>query len=565
MHSKVGMIVKHVSSSEEYGYFWRLIHMSMQTTKNRVTVAQWLKLKPYESMRQSDTYYVRMANELRFALGFEPLGLHLIQTLEAEQVNHLCCMYAAYLEDVVSGTGMWASFVRVNKRLHGHTLPFYEVDKDYYEDEINEADVRFLTWYFIALVKHDSVLQPQSALIRELSESMYAVLDHHWEQAPENPKLQSYYIPEEGTTDFYLVRQCMDHLLFGSYLLFPDASYAFSAELEEVLADDEMHAYMQEWFIETRARYDSSFRTSLHHLHARDWLIEMLGEQHELTPDLNAMGTRVFGHFTEEGEDEHCFHLRHAASGRIFQVLKYSIPNLPRKENEKYFHALGLVRWRGEWWFSGSSHSFPYTEEKAASLKNDPKEISALYQDEELSEQVMESIDIQRQAFRILSKGRDFIFITEQRLDAFTKALAEQTNALIDAKRKGSGGRLKSVAFEPDKHETAQAVANEDEVLSLYFGTKNIDFVRGLASAFPVDYNPYFRPELAKEHFGGLLFTEEGSAEVACHVLELARDKFSFLNEEPYLSTIHNLDFVLRFYKRENYAQRSGVVEVGGA
>lgn len=56
----------------------------------------------------------------------------------------------SYLEDLVSGSELWNSFVRKHTKLYDKPLPFY-VTEDYAEEEINNEDICFLIWYFMGL------------------------------------------------------------------------------------------------------------------------------------------------------------------------------------------------------------------------------------------------------------------------------------------------------------------------------------------------------------------------------------------------------------------------------
>lgn len=61
--------------------------------------------------------------------------------------DFLSVFLTSYLEDLVSGLGIWNAFIKENKKRTGRELPFVDLE-EYYTEEINPQDVAFLLWFY---------------------------------------------------------------------------------------------------------------------------------------------------------------------------------------------------------------------------------------------------------------------------------------------------------------------------------------------------------------------------------------------------------------------------------
>ena len=154
-------------------------------SKQVIYPKDWMEIHPYTAVKPSDSYFVALANRL--------YAVCIVDELPPLFRKKLCLYVAAYLEDVISGLGLWQSFVREHTRLYGKPLPFYPVSADYLTDEINEEDVRFLIWntWEKALYKH-TYINPEDERIRKQSAAFYRILEEAYEEAPENGLLENY-------------------------------------------------------------------------------------------------------------------------------------------------------------------------------------------------------------------------------------------------------------------------------------------------------------------------------------------------------------------------------------
>ncbi len=136
--------------------------------------------KPYIT----DNYYTKIANSLYEIIwkiddekdcGFEDC-----------EIEQFALASAAYFEDVVADLGIWRSFVTTCKDRFGKYLPFYELDEEYYTDEPNKCDIRFLLWKTKQECYNDRFINPENPTFEWLADAIYQKLDEEFESAPVN-------------------------------------------------------------------------------------------------------------------------------------------------------------------------------------------------------------------------------------------------------------------------------------------------------------------------------------------------------------------------------------------
>ena len=120
----------------------------------KIYIKDWLEIKPYDSIHQEDHYYLHLSNKVMEALHKGDLFKDYKKLFTAKVRIQLCCFLASYLEDLVSGSELWNSFVRKHTKLYDKPLPFY-VTEDYAEEEINNEDICFLIWYFMNTIQEE--------------------------------------------------------------------------------------------------------------------------------------------------------------------------------------------------------------------------------------------------------------------------------------------------------------------------------------------------------------------------------------------------------------------------
>ena len=183
-----------------------------------ITLQQWLSRQPYTQTTDSDRYYTQLANRVYDLVKISPLK----ERLTEEATKSLCCDVVGYFADILSGTGLWATFLSHHRSLYGRTLPFFPAE-NYYDGEVNREDLRVLFWYL--LCTHDSlheILSPLDNRLITTADTIYDLLESEYETAPDSPLLQEFCLPELNDTDDPESRyRFAEWLFWDSFLLGP--------------------------------------------------------------------------------------------------------------------------------------------------------------------------------------------------------------------------------------------------------------------------------------------------------------------------------------------------------
>ena len=117
---------------------------------------------------------------------------------EEKDARYFSLCLTAWFEDVISQVGIWTTFTAACKKRYGNWLPFYPLDENYYPDEINVEDIRFLLWHHIQFSSRDEgrIINPENPGIELIANELYCILDEIYETAPENERLWQFMHPK---------------------------------------------------------------------------------------------------------------------------------------------------------------------------------------------------------------------------------------------------------------------------------------------------------------------------------------------------------------------------------
>jgi len=203
--------------------------------KNKMSFNNDLFIRRHpEPVRDSEEikYYVNLADEL-YAL-WERSGYmkNVPDTLRQEAVIAV----TGYFEDIASDLGLWRSFIRLNRKFYGNTLPFYHTPEDYIDFELNPIDVRFLLWYVLSIFPGGNMKRPDpmDSDLARLSDDIAFILDECYEEAPPLDELFSTRdLDFHAEEDADRIMTLGSWLYWKSYLLYP----ALEANLPYILQD----------------------------------------------------------------------------------------------------------------------------------------------------------------------------------------------------------------------------------------------------------------------------------------------------------------------------------------
>ena len=184
----------------------------------------------------SDLYYYNVANRLAQIIKDE----NLLDGWSEALHKTLALGLTGYLQDILTDSGIWRSFIEEHNRMYGSYLPFYATGDEYVPYELNEADVRFLVWYSLSLNDDERrVWNPMDSAILSASQRLHEYLDEVYEDQ-DAPMPDNYYIwrglevknPEETDQIFHF-----GHWLFmHCYLMTP----AFAMTLAQIMSEPDI-------------------------------------------------------------------------------------------------------------------------------------------------------------------------------------------------------------------------------------------------------------------------------------------------------------------------------------
>lgn len=319
------------------------ISTSRLNMRNKIYIKLWLSLKPYKNPTVTDSYYLKLSNEIKDCfIGAQ--SLLFLRFIKPKHIDLLACFLTSWFEDVISGIGIWEAFTDMHKQNYGKVLPFYDTD-DYIEGEINEQDVAFLIWYFLNTMQQKQFVSPYSDFITNAASEVMEIMEEKYEYAPENNYLKSFYQLDENETNFYVGRELIDTLLFKSWLFYPDTLQELLESEKEIIEESEDHQNLLSFLNDNRDRLIQTAHTRLMALKGKEWAAKIVGDDHPLNSAFNKMSERVQGLFFYKGQNNDVIFLEHVATGKKFEMIQKSFDHSHELINTDTIVFIGLVQY----------------------------------------------------------------------------------------------------------------------------------------------------------------------------------------------------------------------------
>ena len=501
----------------------------------------WLDVRPFEHDLPTDQFYIKLSNRLK-ELCFRNTGLlSEFKELDEEDYDILSCMAAAYFEDVVSGIGIFQTYVRICRKKCGKTLPFFHLEEydEYLEDDINEPDIEFLIWYYLSL-KFDYVVLPHDPCIATMAGIFFEELDAQWDYAPENPQLRNFFTFKDDPNDYFAVRTYMQGIFFSNYLAAPDTSLTLDEEMEDAIETlSERKAEPAEAQAILSGRYDDltyEIRSCLWGTTMKEWALAYVEDGSEIARNILSLSPKLKGYFEVAEVTEKYYVLLRVSDHTEYHVLKESLK--PSELAKGDCVQISIIRWRGDWHWSGSL-------QRLATITEEDREHDLLYAEEQQSflhkdywKNAKENIEKQHNIFLRLF-GKDLVFGTRaQILYKYREFLTECGMSTESADRL--------------EQETRQI---ENEALLFFDEREGIDLCFGCNEAFCSV--PCLRPKARLDAFERILFDSE-----CCIGLVERAVKEYVPQDEPLLDMImemfqEDFDFLAAFYKTDDVLRQT--------
>ncbi len=181
---------------------------------------------------QSDMFYVGVANRLLPEL---KKSLDGFRGLRPSHIRRLTLNLVCYIEDLVSGAGIWEAFLSLHSKKYGREMPFYDTDDEMYSRGYPcPQAVRFIIWYTLNDVSPGTVLNPKNPAIELLAYKLMPELLTAYDDAPDSPGRPALVSEEKLPVPiFYQIRNICDWLCRDCYL----TAVADPSEVAEQLVD----------------------------------------------------------------------------------------------------------------------------------------------------------------------------------------------------------------------------------------------------------------------------------------------------------------------------------------
>lgn len=523
----------------------------------RIYIKDWLELKPYRKQYKTDAYYLKICNKVKDAIVKES---YITELLDDNGLNYLSCFLTSYLEDVISETNIWTTFIRLHKQLYNKQLPFYLLD-EYYEGEINIQDISLLVWYFINSAQEEEFVAPFDDFVVETALSTMLVLEDAWEDAPENSCLKQYYEIDDKEEDFYAARKLIESLLYNTYLFHPDTRLKLNRKNVEIIDDSKDEGLSEDILIgylkDNKDETTLTTHTTLLGLKGKEWIAEILGSNHPLSKDFLNISPKIAGLFLYKGQDTTNLFLEHIASGKKFELTKKSFDHSDDFDTVDSIAYMGIAKWKDEWWFSGVYLQVGYDptiiSEERSSLKS---KMAVNFLDQKTNNPEAEIIK-QLEVFKEFNNGSQIAFLAADKINSFIDDYIEFYNNSFKYTKKQKAKALKKAQQQRgyvsnEKEKTDFSDISESGLV--FFNPKSgVEIALDINSAFPLPQNPFFDIEESNIDVWSLLASDEFSKELAMYCVDNFKKVLPFFDNENGHVYLKDIDFLLRFWKRGSY------------
>ena len=342
-------------------------HQTHFRVMKKIYPQKWLELHPYKQTNSVDQYYVGIANEIHKRLYSSTIA---DAFEEEENIRYTSLCLAAWFEDVISQTGIWQAFTAECRKRYGAYLPFYPIKGDYFPDEINLEDIRFLLWHHIQyLCRGISAINPENPGIEQTAQEIYGLLAEEYETAPENERMQEFlYHSAMGEEDFFRYREILDWFHYQCYFNIENVAQCRD-EAERLLDDEKITPEMAETLIyATRTSLTFKGRRNLLSLTSPEWLA-LIGNAHPEHQLWGKVKARENSCYLLEKEDDEFLYVKDLCSEDEgeFKITKKSLnlSAIRSREAGKSTLICELIYFGNAWWQCGMLLENKYNQKMA--------------------------------------------------------------------------------------------------------------------------------------------------------------------------------------------------------
>jgi len=477
--------------------------------------------------------------------------------LSDDEIKDLACFLTAYFEDVISGVGLWKAFTQQHLELYDTCLPFFSPD-EYYQDEINPEDIMFLIWYYSSMVLYEErMLSP--AIFAEAPPviDIFDLFFSEYEQAPENLKLKQMMEVAPDEDDFFMVRDRLRWILLDSWLLHFcrfNLEQIIENELDEGAYGQMSEDNMEASAVEIADTYLFTSYTPLLAVKGKDWLSYSLGSGHPLFNDILDISEKIRGYFLFLGYEDNDLLFQHITTDTRLRVTARSLEMSDDCKVGKSILLIGFVKWKGEWWFSGTYAQFGYDRGLIENVKASDSAGRLFGVDPVL---LRKAVEEQNVSFLKYNKGKPITYVgSQEEAGRFVQEYLIFHNDQLDISDKQRKEARKKIQIISEQKSFEKKTEVPDTVPGLVFfnPASGIELAFGFNELIPGPDNPWFMEPDADDDTMRLLYSQYISKECLEYILEHEEvPGLGFPGEGGQELLTENLDFMIRFWKKKHY------------
>jgi hypothetical protein len=501
---------------------------------------------PDQKPSQTDQYYQRLSNRLQDR--FCSLGM-VAEEHTGEVLHRGAILLTNYMEDIVADAGIWRTFSNLCQKLYGHPVPLYHEEEEYYADEPSLNAIRYLLWSVASDVSGDFVFSDANTLDM-MAYAAYDILQEVFEEAPINEQLADDVSAqlEIATKGFDELRSVLMWIYNGCYLTTGSENQQLLIKHTEELLNlsergqfPDMTPAMAFYYATTKSIF--SYKIGPLALYPKDYLAVLMRtkgmeQQAEDVEKIEIMGMGIYkyerakaggGLFGKAPKTEQLRLTR--TDGKEIEIEAEEL-NMSEEQLKKFdgFMASSFVFYQGGWHLNGILMPLPETAKKWKTLcEDDPANLKpgteTLTADKMLK----------------LTNGQQIAYFADK----------EQLKDFLEEKLRFPRHMLSFVDEQGGEQPTLFIDTEEP---------KNcMQFFYGYSAYIADPDNPFYNKEKAREKAINLLWDAEAITTHALNYL-LEHDFLPDIYDDEVLSTYstheekrHDIDFLMRFYRREKY------------
>lgn len=171
-------------------------------------------------------------------------------------------------------------------------------------------------------------------------------------------------------------------------------------------------------------------------------------------------------------------------------------------------------------------------------------------------DEVKELLSDQHSAFLDYNNGSQIAFLPTKNIDTYCQNFIEFFNKQIKTVEHNSAAKSMAAEFKENinKFRTVPQFPTTTQSSLVFFNPKRgLEVAVDVNSAFPTASNPFFKEDLCEKNLIELLTNDSLSTELVLFCIEQYESKLSFFQEDMGKLFLSEIDFMLRFWKNDNY------------